>query len=125
MDLFFNGNDISISDALKDIFSKCELKDVELLIKNRVYAKVRVDSRGAALIRCRTLTGMNVVAEVFYAEVRRGLVNSGCTFQGPDLTPDSIVGFSAKSDKIRVRFCPVLEEKKSALESKFENFEFI
>ncbi len=122
MDLFFEGNDISVKDALQVIFSSCDCKDLELLIKNRVYAKVRIDTRGAATIKCAFLTGMKVMAEVFCAELRRGLVDSGCSFEGPALTSDTIVGFSAKSDKIRVRFCPV---RISPLESKFDNFEFI
>jgi hypothetical protein len=95
----------SVTDALKHIFSTSMIYgDIELLLNGKTFAKINVDGRGAATYRFKTLSGIAVVAEVFYAQARRELANGSCSFVGPKFSPASVVGFKANPEKIQVRF---------------------
>jgi hypothetical protein len=100
MDLFFSNcvpkakeqKTYSVAEALQHIFSTSSLHgDVELVVNGKAFAKINVDARGAATYRFKTVSGIAVVAEVFYAQARRKLVGSSCEFIGPPLSLLSLI----------------------------------
>jgi hypothetical protein len=98
-DAFYN-----VTDALQHIFSTSAfVGDLELILHGKTLARINADARGAATYRFRTVSGIGVVAEIFYAQARRELAKGSCSFVGPPFSPASVVGFKANPEKLQVR----------------------